>query len=258
MRVLRFIPIFFFSVGCAATWTGSSVSSLIPSDEREWLSWPVDPATAPPLPEPASKHSRVLPARTGTPTGNRLVARARTLVGLSTLSVVAPHLPDDCTGLVRAVYEEAGIELTGAGVRGDNGVSAMFRRAFEKSAIHTSPPQPGDLVFFRETYDRNRDGKLNDGLTHVGVVEAVGPDGTVSFVHRINGGVKRGKLHAGAPKDRKHNDYLRPAKTNAPTALTGELFVSYASASRLAARPATAALSGRTPASSRPTPQGTR
>lgn len=249
------------------TWTGTSVGRYAPSDEREWLSWPVDLTTPPPLPELA-KHSRTLATRTGTPTGNRLVARAKKLVGLSTLSVVAPHLPDDCTGLARAVYEEAGIELMGAALKGDNGVSAMFRRAFEQSAIHTSPPEPGDLVFFRETYDRNRDGKLNDGLTHVGVVEAVGPDGTVTFVHRINGGVKRGKLHAGAPRDRKRNDYLRPAKTNAPLASTGELFVSFASATRLAAKPAaaavtaakeaTAALSGRTPTSSRPAPLGTR
>jgi hypothetical protein len=267
VRALQLFPIIFLCAGCAATWTGASITPitrLAPSDEREWLSWPTDPTPAPPLPQPSTGQARGATARTGTPTGNRLVARARTLVGLSTLSSVAPHLPDDCTGLVRAVYEEAGIELMGSGLRGDNGVSAMFRLASEKRAIHTSPPQPGDLVFFRETYDRNRDGKLNDGLTHVGVVESVGPDGTVSFVHRIHGGVKRGKLHAGAPLDRKRNDYLRPAKTHAPLASTGELFVSYASASRLAVKPApaaaskTAALLGRTPPSSRPAPLGTR
>jgi hypothetical protein len=131
----------------------------------------------------------------------------------------------------------------------------MFRLAYERSAIHTSSPQPGDLVFFRNTYDRNRDGKLNDGLTHVGVVESVAADGTVSFVHRIHGGVKRGKLQPFVPRDIKRNDYLRPAKGKAPLASTGELFVSYASAARLAARPV---FSARTPTSSTPAPLGTR
>ena len=154
-------------------------------------------------------------------------------MGLSTLRVAAPHLTDDCVGLVRAVYEDSGIELMGSGVRGDNGVTAMWRLAFERSALHNEPPQPGDLVFFRETYDRNRDGKHNDGLTHVGVVESVDASGTVSFVHRVHGGVKRAKLNVTAPNDRKRNDYLRPAKKDSPALLTGELFVTFASSWKL-------------------------
>jgi hypothetical protein len=213
------------SMGCTATWTAAM--KPVPSDEREWVEWPLTapPAVSAELAPPKQK----APARPA----NRLVSRARTLVGLSTLRVAAPHLPDDCTGLVRAVYEDSGIELMGAGVRGDNGVTAMWRYAFERSALHNEPPQPGDLVFFRETYDRNRDGKHNDGLTHVGVVEAVDGSGTVSFVHRVNGGVKRSKLNMSAPSDRKRNDYLRPAKKDSPAQLTGELFVTFASAWRL-------------------------
>lgn len=165
--------------------------------------------------------------------GARLVSKAVSLVGLSTLRLVAPHLPDDCTGLVRAAYEELGVDLMGAGVRGDNGVTAMHRLAFERSALHLQTPAPGDLVFFRETYDRNHDGRVNDGLTHVGVVEAVDAAGTVTFVHRAGSGVKRAKLSVGSPLDKGRNDYLRPAKRGSPALLTGELFVTFASFDRL-------------------------
>lgn len=211
-------------VGCATTTSVLGVAT----EEPQWVSWPlVDaPLSEPPL-ESASVAERTRPPK-------RLVTKARKLVGLSTLRVTVPHLPDDCTGLVRAVYEDSGIELMSLVLRGDNGVTGMYRLALERSALHTNAPEPGDLVFFRETYDRNRDGKQNDGLTHVGVVESVDEDGTVQFVHRIHGGVKRGKLSVEAPLDKKRNDYLRPAKQKVTAALTGELFVSFASASRLA------------------------
>jgi hypothetical protein len=223
VRPLSLIPLLIISLGCATTSGQRAATTLVPSEEGEWMTWPlVTWPLAPVLVEAQL------------PPPSRLVTRARALVGLSTLRVAAPHLPDDCTGLVRAVYEDSGIELMGAGVRGDNGVTAMYRLAFERSALHDQAPEPGDLVFFRETYDRNRDGKLNDGLTHVGVVESVDEHGTVSFVHRVHGGVKRGKLNAKAPLDRKRNDYLRPAKKSAPAGFTGELFVTFASASRIA------------------------
>jgi len=219
------------SMGCAATWTSAKVPAPLPSDEREWVSWP---GSASPPPTVEAQPLRPPPKPKTSRTASRLVNRARALVGLSTLKLAAPHLTDDCVGLVRTVYEDAGIELMGSGVRGDNGVTAMWRYAFEQSALHNEAPQPGDLVFFRETYDRNRDGKFNDGLTHVGVVEAVDEWGTVRFVHRVHGGVKRGKLNVAAPLDKKRNDYLRPAKLNSPPVLTGELFVTFASAARLA------------------------
>ena len=217
------------SVGCATT------STLVPLETTEWASWPLTPPVPPPTPSPSSSpEPEPQPQRAEPSPRNRLVWKAAALVGLSTLRVAAPHLPDDCTGLVRAVYEDSGIELMGAGVRGDNGVTSMYRLAFERSALHTQLPAPGDLVFFKETYDRNRDGQHNDGLTHVGVVESVDGNGTVSFVHRVSGGVKRGKLSMRAPLDKRRNDYLRPANRGEAAMLTGELFVTYASAARLA------------------------
>lgn len=207
---LWFSALAFISTGCATT------SALHHSEASEWVNWPLTPRPQGALSE------------------KKLVTRANALVGLATLKVAAPHLPDDCTGLVRAVYDDSGIELMSAAERGDNGVTAMYRLAFERSALHTQLPAPGDLVFFLDTYDRNRDGKHNDGLTHVGVVLWVDEAGTVAFAHRVAGGVKRGHLNLNAPADPKQNDYLRPAKKGQPALLTGELFAAFASASRLA------------------------
>jgi hypothetical protein len=208
---VRLTFVIFFACGCA------TAPVRLASDPSEWASWP-EAHTPPP----------VAPAR-----GERLAARAGELVGLSTLKVVAPQLPDDCTGLVRAVYEAEGAQLLQSGVVGDNGVTAMWRFAFQRSALHTHRPAPGDLAFFRETYDRNRDGLENDGLTHVGVVESVDAEGTVTFVHRSGKGVTRAKVDPGSPLDKGRNDFLRPRSKRSPALLTGELFVTWAAAERL-------------------------
>ena len=50
-----------------------------------------------------------------------------------------------------------------------------------------------DLVFWHDTYDRNRNGKADDPFTHVGIVEYV-VDGTVVFLHRGGQAVARGAM----------------------------------------------------------------
>ncbi len=97
-------------------------------------------------------------------------------------------------------------------------------------------PVPGDLVFFRETYDQNRDGRTNDGLTHVGLVERVLEDGTVTVIHRVSRGVVRYRMNLAHPLARKDpasgraiNDYLRAPGSGEKGVLTGQLFSAYAS-----------------------------
>jgi hypothetical protein len=170
--------------------------------------------------------------------GEALARRAGELVGLTTLKGVSPALPDDCTGLARTVYESVGIDLMFDAQRVDSGVSAMYRLAYDAGALHRNTPLPGDLIFFIETYDRNRDGKRNDGLTHVAVVESVAPDGTVTFVHRAGSGVSRSHLNLLAPAQHQQgpevlNDWLRPKSRITRAWLTGELFAGYASADLL-------------------------
>ncbi|MBN1206425.1 MAG: CHAP domain-containing protein [Myxococcaceae bacterium] len=174
--------------------------------------------------------------RSATP-GRQIAARASQLVGVRDLRSVDGRMPDDCTGLVRLAYESAGIHLMdGAGVRGDNGVTAIYRKARSRGAVHRGRPKPGDLVFFRETYDRNRDGRRNDGLTHVGVVERVEGNGQITIVHRGSKGVARTRMNLRHPKVHRAqrggaivNDYLRQASRKQRAYVTGELFAGFAS-----------------------------
>lgn len=163
-----------------------------------------------------------------------IVERARGLVGVRSLRTVTQSVPDDCTGFVRHVYGAAGVELMGAGRVGDNGVTAIWRNASSKRALRKKV-HAGDLVFFRETYDRNGDGLRNDGLTHVGIVESVSSNGTITFLHRGGKGIERSHFNPYAPNKRIGrngtviNDYLRAKSANRRAYLAGELFVVAAS-----------------------------
>src|SRR4051812_46018469 len=92
--------------------------------------------------------------------GLRVTKRAERLVGLAKLSTVTSKVPDDCSGVVRWPYLREGVDL----VEGDdyppdlNAVTVIYLRAKKLNAL-TKTPSPGDLAFFRETYDRNGDGK---------------------------------------------------------------------------------------------------
>lgn len=155
-------------------------------------------------------------------------ARAAKLVGLSSLRNFK-RVPDDCTGVVLWAYAPFTQGLGG-------GVRDLYSAAQAQGAVKRDNPRPGDLVFFRETYDRNRDGVRNDGWTHVGVVASVAADGTVTFVHRGKKGVSRSRMNLSAPAEHRNargqvlNDFLRPRSSKSRAYLTGELFGAFASA----------------------------
>lgn len=151
----------------------------------------------------------------------------------------------DCSGFVRAVYLEAlNIDLfeeaitlgvfsrlsSSPGFEGSKGALALFISFKLKERIrHT--PRPGDVVFFDNTYDKNRNGKRDDPLTHVGIVSQIDEEGTVTFIH---GGTSRGVLretlnlkypHLEILNGKRINSHLqRPMKgQKKPLRLSGEL-----------------------------------
>jgi hypothetical protein len=163
------------------------------------------------------------------------LATAQRLVGQARVVVNGQRYGDDCTALVRAAYAQAGIDLLQAADPLDNGVTAIHRFAQRHGRLYTGGrPVAGDLVFFFETYDRNRDGRDNDGLTHVGLVEAVEEDGTVMVIHRVARGVVRYRMNLSHPASattaagRRVNDWLRAGGPGARPRLTAELFAGYA------------------------------
>jgi hypothetical protein len=153
--------------------------------------------------------------------------RARTMLKKPSFEIGDIRYRRDCSGFVLAVFAS----------RRRPSAAGLYRLADERGLVHRNKvPSIGDLVFFNNTYDRNRDGRANDPLTHVGIVERVAPDGTVTFVHRVRRGVLRYKLNRFKPDQRRDpqsgkvlNHYLKYGRGKpAGKKLTGELFHAFA------------------------------
>jgi cell wall-associated NlpC family hydrolase len=164
----------------------------------------------------------------------RALWRAKAWVGLRSLTTVSTSVNDDCSGLTRLAFRAQGLDLLPPDLLPEeNGVKAIYRKAAALGAVRETPER-GDLVFFKDTFDRNRDGRINDGLTHIGIVERVAPDGTVTFVHKSGGLVKRSRLNLAQPEARRDaqghvlNDWLRRKDKRNRGYLTGELVAGFA------------------------------
>jgi len=169
-----------------------------------------------------------------------IVETAVKLVGATTVESNGRHIAYDCAGVTRAVFLKHGIDLYDGELSDShaNGVRIIHAHIRQQGRFHRGPvAYPGDLVFFNNTWDYNGDGKVNDPLTHVGIVEQQESDGTVIFISRVAGAVERYRMNLGLPHIHKTadgrilNDYLRrkdiidPANTGY---LTGELFAQFA------------------------------
>ncbi|HEY5626540.1 MAG TPA: hypothetical protein VIR79_01200 [Nitrospira sp.] len=164
---------------------------------------------------------------------------ATKLVGAKTIVSNGRRIAYDCAGVTRAVFLEHGIDLFegGAGDPKANGVKLIHRHISKQGTFHRGPAvQPGDLVFFDNTWDFNGDGFINDPLTHIGIVERQEPDGTVVFISRVAGAIERYRMNVGLPHVHKTadgkilNDYLRRKDITDPpntSYLTGELFAGF-------------------------------
>ena len=175
----------------------------------------------------------------GMPRQEALVQTAIRLLGRSRVEVGGRHYTPDCSGLVRGVYATQLVDLyDGLGeLDGGNGVGRIYTHAVQQGRIHYGPTvHPGDLVFFHNTWDFNRDGFPNDPLTHVGVVEQVERDGTVVFVSWVSAGIERYRMNLRRPDIHKTaggrviNDYIRRkglGDHHATRYLTGQLFAAF-------------------------------
>ena len=168
-----------------------------------------------------------------------LALAAARFLGRSQVEVEGNRFTYDCSGLARGVYFAHGVDLyDGLRPTGQtNGVRLIYRHIRRYGRLHHGPTvYPGDLVFFHNTWDFNDDGRLNDLLTHIGVVERVEHDGTVVFVSRVSGGIERYRMNLRYPDvhrtsdGRVLNDYLRRKgfrDHDETPYLTGQLFATF-------------------------------
>lgn len=144
-----------------------------------------------------------------------------------------PHgFRDDCSGFVSAALDRAGLPLQGS-------TRSLWETLQDAGRTHRRKrPELGDLAFFDNTYDRDRDGRFDDELTHIGVVIAVDDDDTITIAHA---GTSKGRttltMNLREPDVRRtddgtvRNDYLRRRSDRDPKGavyLAGELWRGFA------------------------------
>lgn len=114
-----------------------------------------------------------------------IVSGGLSLVGMETLVVQGVTYPSDCTGLVRAAYAFAEIDLAHRfGQYEGNGVRRIYLTLHDQGLLYaTSYPVPGDIIFWDNTWDANENKEADDELTHLGLVVAAEPDGSISYLH---------------------------------------------------------------------------
>jgi hypothetical protein len=188
-------------------------------------------------PAPAADPQPPQPRKAPAGSVEAVLAGARATLGQGNPELDGRRIPTDCSGYVRGLYSRAGVDLFSEALPGDNGVRAILRWVERHGLLHRQKlPAPGDLVFFDNSYDRNGDRRLNDRLTHVGLVERVLPDGTLLIVHATNHGIVSEPMNLLRPHDaadlegREVNAFLRrKAAHDAPRTphLMSELFAGF-------------------------------
>jgi len=132
-----------------------------------------------------------------------VIERAASLLDARSLHIDGRRWRADCSGYVTCAWDAAGLELTDPRFA-HRSITTVIWRTMEDRGLLVDEPVRGDLVFFDDTHDRNDNGLRDDPLTHIGIVEEVAGDGTVTFLHFGSGRVKRDRLHAGHPD--RHTD----------------------------------------------------
>lgn len=148
---------------------------------------------------------------------NKLIKHTLSAVGKKPSKVSGKSFRQDCSGTVRALFEQSGLTLRGARTtKRQSDSETLYVYADQVGATTTDDPRPGDLIFFKNTYDVNRNGKLDDGISHVGIVTDRDGD-QVKYVHYSRGRIIKSDLR----------DMIRRRKKGAKSKTGQELFVGY-------------------------------
>ena len=129
------------------------------------------------------------------------------------------------------VYKVNGVDLTAK--TSARSTAELYQYAFkQKSVYHTLRPAIGDLAFFHNTADRNRDGRWNDWHSLIGIVESIDDQDTITILvftsqlERIKLNLKYPELHKSKKGDIL-NSQLRPNE-GSQVGTSAKLFAGFA------------------------------
>ena len=153
---------------------------------------------------------------------------ARSFLGKRVLKHKGKTYRYDCSGFVAAVYGKVGVPIDGS-------VRYMYESSKKKGTLRKEP-RIGDLVFFDNTFDANKNGAFDDTLTHIAVVEKIESSGRITMIHLGSKGVVRIYMNLHHPDvykdeyDVVQNSYLRfrKSKKDKRPRLAGQLWKRFA------------------------------
>lgn len=131
----------------------------------------------------------------------RVVAVAKESVGLQAVPTVnGKRFLNDCIGFINYVYYRAGFDLQKAYGKGKGGVSSLYAGLAKRGYIYDSKTAAlGDLIFFDNTYDINRNGEWDDPLSHIGIIVGFGKHRTMYYIHFGSHGVDQRSINLEYP-----------------------------------------------------------
>ena len=179
------------------------------------------------VPPEVAETDHMEPVSAGTRRGRKVARAAESFLGKKRMMVGGTKYRYDCSGMVCAAHVKAGMPLSG-------NTRSMYEHAKDIGVFHKRKrPDVGDVAFFDNTWDRNKNGRRDDRLTHIAIVEKVERDGTITLIHLGNSGITRLVMNLKHPshklsaQGKPWNSVLRNQKSG--KRLTGELFVGFGS-----------------------------
>ncbi len=142
----------------------------------------------------------------------KLVESAHWAKGRTDVSCRGRRFAMDCSGVVSAIYWQAGIDLQSCYPRyTGNGVARIYRWMEDEQLLYRPDrPVPGDVLFWDNSYDKNGNGRADDILTHIGMVVHVDDEGLVTYVHYdYLSGIIFARMFPPDPSDRSRNSGMR-------------------------------------------------
>ena len=115
----------------------------------------------------------------------KLIEGAETYKGAKSLVINGRRFNMDCSGVVSAIYYYAGIDFSKyyTDLNG-TGTEIIYKSLKDKKLLKkTWLPEPGDVIFWDNTFDRNKNNKDDDALTHMGMVVSCDKQGNITYVH---------------------------------------------------------------------------
>ncbi len=190
-----------------STNTSTSTSSSTGSGTSSSTSANISPVKSPsPSPSVASAPSISQKQK-------QLVEAANWAKGRNYLTINGHRFRMDCSGVIRAIYFKAGIDLAKDFNKYKGGGTQRIHETLRVKGLIYRPtvPVPGDILFWDNTYDANHNGRSDDMLSHIGmVVSSDKKSGNIVYVHHHEKkGIVFEKMNLLHPNDPSYNAIMR-------------------------------------------------